>query len=132
MKTFNPNTTVTIKILNASHFEFLIKYATLKNVPIFKGTLERSTLSQLDEYPYLGWYDDNLCGHYIRGHINISTEEFIEMCDNYWPNSFFDLNEEYTAEIHPLHKAIKVGCQIISFEKVRELSALLDKINPPT
>ena len=39
----------------------------------------------------------------------------------------FDLNDKYKAEIDYNTKTVKVGCQTFSFQKIQELTKLLDK-----
>ena len=105
--------------------KFLVEYALSKNVPVFGGTLEHIK-SNNGEFPNIAWSCNEVCGTHSTPDNNrynktwISVEEFMDYCDNY-KQTTVRLNNEYSAEINTDDKTIKVGCQVISFEAVREL-----------
>lgn len=40
----------------------------------------------------------------------------------------FKLNDQYTADINPKQKTVVVGCQVFSFDTVRELTDLINEL----
>lgn len=124
-KTFVENCIVG-KIPNKEIYWEMIEYARLKGVPICSDTHK----SDWDKYPNIIFTSSKLTGNRSKygdtSHTWITMEEFFECCDNWKPSSL-KLTSDYTAQIDFENKIVKVGCQSIPFEKVMELSKMIQQ-----
>jgi len=120
-QTFETNTYLK-DIPNAEVYEFLVKYARSKGVPVYEYT-QRSSYS---EFPAL-IFQDHICGAKkefgTRTKVNITMEQFFQYCDN-WKEAQTHkvvLNDEYIAKIDFECSRVIVGCQNFSFNVIEEL-----------
>lgn len=118
-KTFQQNTVVHVP--NVELFGFMIDYAKSKNVPV-----HTTKDAWGDGYRNLNFYHGELCGNSADFLSNsykyewITIEEFFNYCDN-WKNNVIQLTDEYKAEIDKEKKVVKVGCQTIPFDKIKQV-----------
>ena len=112
---------------NQKLFEAVISIMQEKGVPIYKGT---AVEKNLEDYPYLVWGDGYFVGW--RNPPSDSTiytlDEFLAKIEEFVPtiSNKLQITNDYEAEI--VEEGIKVGCQLITFEKFEELKTLVVKI----
>lgn len=119
-----------LDIPSAGIFWQLYEYAKSKGVPIYNNV----SMSDYSEYTGITMFNTELCGTIATKEKQydknaITFEQFFEYCDNwreYQPKKL-KLNDEYTAEI--LDGRIKVGCQYITFERIKELYQMIHPSN---
>lgn len=84
------------------------------------------------EFPYFMFSPDKYLGYHVTGSsstANATSIPFMDMLrviDNNQPSTI-ELNGQYNAVILFDRKMVKVGCQTITFEKVKELREFINK-----
>ena len=113
------------EIFKAMH-QFVIEKTDIR---AYKGVEEYAT-EDYSDFPNLNITKERIAADcrtaWGNNTILLTTEEFIEYCNNYKKELCITirLTDKYDAIVDKKNKTVTVGCQVIPFDKVLEITAL--------